>query len=153
MKIWHLSSKLTPFCTNILTISIFYCRYPQSRLSKDYTDNPGTFERSTSLKIQINLLNIGICSPFQFFHTVFQRFHSHGHFPEKLPIKSCNEFFYIPQLPLSFSIFIHDCLRCQKINTSLQNKTLLHVLFLWRRYSFQLEKLDGYKRSDISSLR
>ena len=39
--------------------------------------------------------------------------HSHGLSGEKLLIKTYNQFYYIPHLPLWFSIFIHDCLECQ----------------------------------------
>ena len=34
--------------------------------------------------------------------------HSHGHSGEKLPIKTFNQVYYIPLLPILFSIFIHD---------------------------------------------
>ena len=39
--------------------------------------------------------------------------HSHGHSKEKLSIKTFNQFHYVPQFPLWFSIIIHDCLECQ----------------------------------------
>ena len=38
--------------------------------------------------------------------------HSHDHSGEKLSIKTFNQFYYIPHLPLRFSIFIDDCFEC-----------------------------------------
>ena len=54
-----------------------------------------------------------ICLPFKLFPSAFLKTHSHGHAGEKLSLKLFNQYYYIPHLPLWFSIFIHDCLHCQ----------------------------------------
>ena len=51
--------------------------------------------------------------PFKLFYAAFSKTHSHGHSGEKLSIKTFNQFYFIPHLPLWFSIFIHDCIECQ----------------------------------------
>ena len=51
--------------------------------------------------------------PFKLFHAAFSKTLSHGHSVEKLSIKTINQFYFDPHLPLRFSIFIHDCIECQ----------------------------------------
>ena len=72
-----------------------------------------------------------ICLPFRLFFSAFHKTHSHGHSGEKLSIKTFNQFYYIPHLPLWFSIFIHDCIDCQQ-NKHFQTKPNIspHLLFM-----------------------
>ena len=55
-----------------------------------------------------------ICLPFKLFYAAFNKLHAHGHSGIKISIKVFNQFHFIPYLNKWMSIFIHDCIECQK---------------------------------------
>ena len=65
------------------------------------------------IKTQPSINQTRICLPFKLFYAAFSKTHSHGHSGENFSIKTFNQFYFIPNLPLWFSIFIHDCIECQ----------------------------------------
>ena len=85
---------------------------PSSHLIQYYTPNSRVFEE-IFIKTQPSINQTRICLPFKLFYAAFSKTHSHGHSGEKLSIKTFNQFYFIPHLPLWFSIFIHDCIECQ----------------------------------------
>ena len=91
------------------------------------SDNLGTIEELISFKNHTNITSIRIYLPFDLFNAVFPKSHSHSHSGEKPSISSFIRFYYIPHIPLWFSFFNLDCLDCQKMNTSLPDKKLLHT--------------------------
>ena len=109
---------LTPI---IKTNSFLYTYYkqfqhlyidPNSHLIQYYTPSSRIFEE-IFIKTQPSINQTRICLPFKLFYAAFSKTHSHGHSGEKLSIKTFNQFYFIPHLPLWFSIFIHDCIDCQ----------------------------------------
>ena len=116
---------------------------PNSHLIQYYTPNSRIFEE-IFIKTQPSINQTRICLPFKLFYAAFSKTHSHGHSGEKLSIKTFNQFYFIPHLPLWFSIFIHDCIDCQTKSIFQLNpkifllpfpfmKTLLTLItgFLW----------------------
>ena len=85
---------------------------PNSHLIQYYTPNSRIFEE-IFIETQPSINQTRICLPFKLFYAAFTKTHSHGHSGEKLSIKTFNQFYFIPHLPLWFSIFIHDCIDCQ----------------------------------------
>ena len=63
--------------------------------------------------------------PFRLFKTAFNKLHAHCHTGTKITYNTFSQYYYIPLLVKWLSIFIHDCLECQrnkhfneKINTA-----------------------------------
>ena len=63
--------------------------------------------------------------PFTFFKTTFNKLHVHCHTGTKITYNTFSQYYYIPLLEKWLSIFMHDCLECQrnkhfnmKINTA-----------------------------------
>ena len=48
------------------------------------------------------------------FKTVFNKLHEHSHTGIKITYNTFSQFYYIPFLEKWFSIFIHDCIECQR---------------------------------------
>ena len=68
-----------------------------------------------------------ICLPFKLFHAAFNKLRAHGHSGIKISIKVFNQNYFIPYLHKWMSLFIHDCIECQKnkhINQKIQTATI-----------------------------
>ena len=64
-----------------------------------------------------------ICLPFKLFHAAFDKLHTHGHAGTKISARSFSQYYFIPYIHKWISIFIHDCIDCQKnkhYNTKVQ---------------------------------
>ena len=48
------------------------------------------------------------------FRTVFNKLHEHSHTGIKIPYNTFSQYYYIPYLEKWLSIFIHDCIECQR---------------------------------------
>ena len=109
---------MTPIIKAKLFLYTYYKQFqhlyidPNSHLIQYYTPNSRIFE-GIFIKTQPSINQTRICLPFKLFYAAFSKTHSHGHSGEKLSIKTFNQFYFIPHLPLWFSIFIHDCIDCQ----------------------------------------
>ena len=57
---------------------------------------------------------IRICLPFRLFKTVFNKLHEHSHTGMKITYNTFKQYYYIPFLEKWLSIFIHDCIECQR---------------------------------------
>ena len=104
--------KLTPF------LYTYYKQFPHlyidpnSHLIQYYTPNSRTLERNFP-KNQPFINQTCICLSLSLAYAAFDKFHSHGHSWEKLSNRTFNQYYYIPHLPLWFSILIQDCIDCQ----------------------------------------
>ena len=57
---------------------------------------------------------IRLCLPFRLFKTVFNKFHEHSHTGIKITYNTIAQYYYIPFVEKWLSIFIHDCVECQR---------------------------------------
>ena len=57
---------------------------------------------------------IRVCLPFRMFKTVFNKLHEHSHTGIKITYNTFSQYYYIPFLEKWLSIFIHDCIECQR---------------------------------------
>ena len=57
---------------------------------------------------------IRICLLFRMFKTVFNKLHEHSHTGIKFTYNTFSQYYYIPFLEKWLSIFIHDCIECQR---------------------------------------
>ena len=57
---------------------------------------------------------IRICLPFRLFKTLFNKLHEHSHTGIKITYNTFAQYYYIPFVEKWFSIFIHDCVECQR---------------------------------------
>ena len=57
---------------------------------------------------------IRICLPFRLFKTVFNKLYEHSHTGIKITYITFARFYYIPFVEKWLSIFIHDCIECQR---------------------------------------
>ena len=57
---------------------------------------------------------IRIWLPFRMFKTVFNKLHEHSHTGMKITYNTFKQYYYIPFLEKWLSIFMHDCIECQR---------------------------------------
>ena len=58
--------------------------------------------------------NVRICLPFRLFSTAFNKLHAHCHTGTKITCNTFSQYYYIPLLEKLLSIFIPECLECQR---------------------------------------
>ena len=110
---------LTPLITGTLFLHAYYKRFSQlliddstNLISSIYTTHPiDTNNPSLSKLIQPNKR---ICLPSRMFKTVFNKLHEHSHTGIKITYNTFSQYYYIPFLEKWLSIFIHDCIECQR---------------------------------------
>ena len=108
----RLSYSLTPIIKANSFLYTYYKQFqhlyidPNTHLIQYYTPNFRIFEE-IFIKTQPSINQTRICLPFKLFYAAFSKTQSRGHSGEKLSIKTFNQFYFIPHLPLWFSIFIH----------------------------------------------
>ena len=83
--------------TNLLSL---YYKHPTT-INQSFTPD---FVRAT----------IRICLPFRLFKTVFNKLHEHPHTGIKITYNTFAPYYYIPFVEKWLSIFIHDCIECQR---------------------------------------
>ena len=84
-----------------------------------------------------------ICLHFRLFKTAFNKHHSHCHTGRKITYNTFSQCYHIPFLEKWLSIFLHDCLECQRnkhfnlkittapiqsISKRAQNKSFIRVI-------------------------
>ena len=57
---------------------------------------------------------IRICLSFRLFKTVFNKLHEQSHTDIQITYNTFSQYYYIPFLEKWFSIFLHDCIECQR---------------------------------------
>ena len=109
---------LTPLITGTPFLHAYYKRFTQ--LFIDDSTNPISLytKHSTTLN-QSSTPNfvratIRICLPFRLFKTVFNKLHEHSHTGIKITYNTFTQYYYIPFVEKWLSIFIHDCIECQR---------------------------------------
>ena len=109
---------LTPFITGTPFLHAYYRRFSQlfiddsTNLISLYTTHPIS-TNNTSIS---NLIHPTIrkCLPFRMFKTVFNKLHEHSHTGIKITYNPFFQYYYIPFFEKWLSIFIHDCIECQR---------------------------------------
>ena len=111
---------LTFLVTGNIFLHAYYKRFAQlfidtttDRISL-YTTNPLPPETHPISIPKVIHSTIRICLPFRMFQTVFNKLHDHSHTGIKIPYNSFSQYYYIPYPEKWLSIFIHDCLECQR---------------------------------------
>ena len=90
-----------------------------------YTKNKSFTDTQSNTTPPLVYSNVRICLPFRLFKTAFNKLHAHCHTGTKITFFTFSQYYFIPLLEKWLSIFIHDCLECQrnkhfnmKINTA-----------------------------------
>ena len=89
----------------------FLLMSPQNLISL-YVTNPTVTNQSFTPNFVQD--TIRICLPFRMFKTVFNKHHEHSHTGMKITYNTFKQYYYIPFLEKWLSIFIHDCIECQR---------------------------------------
>ena len=109
---------LTPLITGTPFLHAYYKRFSQlfiddnTNLISRYINHPNN--TNTSSPPDFVNATIKICIPFRLFKTVFNKLHEHSQTGIKITYITFSQYYYIPFLEKWLSIFIHDCLECQR---------------------------------------
>ena len=119
---WLLNNEKTEFITPLITgtpfLHVYYKRFSQlfidesTNLISLYITNPTVNNQSFTPNFVQD--TIRICLPFRLFKTVFNKLHEHSQTGMKITYNTFKQYYYIPFLEKWFSIFIHDCIECQR---------------------------------------
>ena len=109
---------LTPLITGTPFLDAYNKRF--SQLFIDYSTNPiSLYTKHPTILNQSSTpdfvrATIRISRPFRLFKTVFNKLHEHSHTGIKFTYNTFAQYYYIPFVEKWFSIFIHDCIECQR---------------------------------------
>ena len=109
---------LTPLITGTPFLHAYYKRFAQlfiddsTNLISFYTKHPTTLNQSSTPDFVH--ATIRICLPFRIFKTVYNKLHEHSHTGIKITYNTFAQYYYIPFVEKWLSIFIHDCIECQR---------------------------------------
>ena len=109
---------LTPLITGTPFLHAYYKRFSQlfiadsTNLISLYIKSPTVLHQSSTPDFVH--ATIRICLPFRLFKTVFNKLHEHSHTGMKITYSTFSQYHYIPLLEKRLSIFIHDCIKCQR---------------------------------------
>ena len=119
---WLLNNEKPEFITPLITgtpfLHVYYKRFSQlftdesTNLISLYITNPTVNNQSSTPNFVQD--TIRICLPFRLFKTVFNKLHEHSHTGMKITYNTFKQYYYIPFLEKWLSIFIHDCIECQR---------------------------------------
>ena len=119
---WLLNNEKPEFVTPLITgtpfLHVYYKRFSQlfidesTNLISLYITNPTVINQSSTPNFVQD--TIRICLPFRLFKTVFNKLHEHSHTGMKITYNTFKQYYYIPFLEKWLSIFIHDCIECQR---------------------------------------
>ena len=144
----------TPLIHGSLFLHAYYKIFSQlfiddgTNLISLYTKSKSFTETELNLTPPLAYSNIRICLPFRLFKTAFNELHAHGLTGTKITHNICSKYYYIPFLEKWLSIFIHDCLECNKhlnmkINTAPLQSFSEHATCSF----FQLLYINRHQRS------
>ena len=121
---WLTRNEKPQFLTTIITGTPFYMHITKklSQLFIDdstnlislYTTNTNSSAANHTSSPLIIRDTIRICLPSQMFRTVFNKLHEHSHTGIKITYNTIYDYYKIPYLEKWLSIFIHDCIECQR---------------------------------------
>ena len=109
---------LTPLITGTPFLHAYYKRFSElfiddsTNLISFYTKHPTTLNQSFTPDFV--RATIRICLPLRLFKTVFNKLHEHSHTDIKITYNTFARYYYIPFVEKRLSIFIHDCIECQR---------------------------------------
>ena len=109
---------LTPLITGTPFLHAYYKRFSQlfivdsTNLIGLYNKHPPTQNQSSTPDFVH--ATIRICLPFRLFKTVFNKLHEHSHTGIKITYNTFAQYYYIPFVEKWLSIFLHDCVVCQR---------------------------------------
>ena len=109
---------LRPLITGTPFLHAYYKRFSQlfiddsTNLISLYTKHPTTQNQSSAPDFV--RATIRICLPFRLFKTVFNKLHEHSHTRIKITYNTFAQYYYISFVEKWLSIFIHDCIECQR---------------------------------------
>ena len=109
---------LTPLITGTPFLHTYYKRFSElfiddsTNLISLYNKHPTTLNQSFTPDFV--RATIRICLPFRLFKTVFNKLHEHCHTGIKITYNTFAQYYYIPFVEKLLSIFIHDCIECQR---------------------------------------
>ena len=119
---WLLNNEKLEFVTPLITgtpfLLVYYKRFSQLFINEStnlislYITNPTVNNQSSTPNFVQD--TIRICLPFRLFKTVFNKLHEHSHTGMKITYNTFKQYYYIPFLEKWLSIFIHDCIECQR---------------------------------------
>ena len=119
---WLLNNEKPEFVTPLIIgtpfLHVYYKRFSQlfidesTNLISLYITNPTVNNQSSTPNFVQD--TIRICLPFRLFKTVFNKLHEHSHTGMKITYNTFKQYYYIPFLEKWLSIFIHDCIECQR---------------------------------------
>ena len=109
---------LTPLITGTPFVQACYKRFSElfiddsTNLISLYNKHPNTLNQS--FIPDFVRATIRLCLPFRLFKTVFNKLHEHSHSGIKITYNTFAQYYYIPFVEKWLSIFIHDCIKCQR---------------------------------------
>ena len=109
---------LTPLITGTPFLHAYYKRFLQLSID-DSTTLFSLYNKHPTVQNQFSTpdfvrATIRICLPFRLFKTVFKILHEHSHTGIKITYNTFAQYYYIPFVEKWLSIFIHDCIECQR---------------------------------------
>ena len=110
---------LTPLFTGTPFLHTYYKRFSQlfieqsTNLISLYTKHPTPITHNSSSPTILQD-TIRICLTFRMFRTGFNKFHEHSHTGIKITSNTYSQYYYLPYLDKWLSLFIHDCIECQR---------------------------------------
>ena len=109
---------LTPLITGTPFLHAYYKRFSQLFID-DSTNLISLYNKHPTVQNQPSTpdfvrATIRICLPFRLFKTVFNKLHEHSHTGIKITYNTFAQYYYIPFVEKWLSIFIHDCVECQR---------------------------------------
>ena len=112
------------------------CSYSQlfivdsTNLINLYTTNANSTATSQTSSPNIIRDTFRICLLFRIFRTVFNKLHEHSHTGIKITNNTFSQYYYILYFEKWLSIFLHDCIKCQRNkHFNMKSKLLPHNLF------------------------
>ena len=108
---------LTPLITGTPFLHAYYKRFSQlfiddsTNLISLYITSPTVTNKSTPDFVRAT---IRLCLPFRMFKTAFNKLHEHSLTGIKITYNTFSQYYYIAFLQKWLSIFIHDCIECQR---------------------------------------
>ena len=109
---------LTPLITGTPFLHAYYKRLSQlfrddsTNLISLYITSPNV--TNTSSTPDFVRATFRRCLHFRMFKTIFNKLHEHSHTGIKITYNTFSQYYYIPFLEKWLSIFIHDCIECQR---------------------------------------
>ena len=136
---------LTLLVTGTPFLHAYYKRFSQlfiddsTNLISLYIKNPPNTNKSSTPNFVHG--TIKICLPFRLFKTVFNKLHEHSHTGIKILYIKFSQYYYISFLEKWLSIFIHDCIECQRQS---KNSNCPYTIVFRTCFVLQLPQFFGH---------